>query len=1135
VEGARGIEDEAGIEALYEGLSPEKQALLAMALARRGRAGNIPVAPRDGAPVPASFAQERLWFVDQLEPGSAAYVMPVAVRLRGSLDVAALRRCLTEIVRRHEVLRTNLVPEDGRPYQVVRAPAPVDLPVVDAVDGDTARLLDAYWRAEAGRPFDLRRDLNLRASLVRTGPDEHVLFLAMHHVACDGWSMGIFVRELSDLYAAYTTGRPPAVPELPIQYADYAVWQREQLPAVIDAHLEHWRDRLAGAPVLELLTDRPRPANRSSAGGSVPLRLDRRTVERVDAFAALANATQFMVLQAVLAVLLWRWSGQDDVVIGFPVANRDRAEIEPLIGFFVNTLPLRVDLSEDPSFRDLLAQVRGECVRAYEHQSVPFERLVQELNADRSAGPVPLIQVMLALRNVPMPQVRLPGLALEPLPLESVSTKFDLCLDLVPDGAGGIDGRAEYSTDLFDADTIRRMVEAYHLLLADLLAEPDAPVSRARMVTADDAAAIVERFSGGGRPSAAATAGTLHGLFERQADRSPDAVAVACGDRRLTFRELDRRANRLAWHLRALGLAPEQLVGVCLPRSEDLVVALLALLKAGGAYVPLDPMYPQRRVRFMAEDAQVRLILSTSEVVASGVLEPADGAGDAPAPRVVRLDAERDLIAAQADTRPPPVAAEPNLAYVIYTSGSTGRPKGSVNEHGGVANSITGMNQVYRLTPADRMLAISSVNYDMSVYEIFGALAAGARVVVPSDIETTDPIQLRELLRRQGVTAWSSAPALLDMLVNYACEHDGLDGVALRVVGVGGDRMPPALPARLRRLLPQVRLHNLAGMTEVSYCSTYHLVTADETRGGIPWGRPLPHHRVYVLDRHGRPVPVGAPGELFIGGAGPGRGYWRRPALTATRFVPDPHSPEPGGRMYATGDFARFLPNGDLEFLGRLDKQLKIRGFRIEPGEVEGALVRHPAVVEPVVSTWEEPSGQRRLVAYLTVRGESPSTTELRAFLGERLPDHMVPSIFVILDELPKLPSGKLNRAALPPPSGHRPALESAYEAPDGPLETVLADLLADVLDLERVGAADDFFELGGHSLLATQAVSRIRELFEVDLPIPAFLGAATVRDIAGRLRRTGAESGVDVDEVAALVLDLSRLSADEVAQRLGE
>jgi amino acid adenylation domain-containing protein len=1128
---------EADLEAALRGLSPQRRRLVADELARRTRAAaSIPLADRSVRPLPCSFGQQRLWFLDQADPGTVAYVMPTAVRLSGALDVAALCRSVEETVRRHEALRTGFAERDGIPGQVVRPAGPMPIPVIplehlgkQAAEAEVRK----RYQEEVGRPFDLERDPLVRAAVLRIRPDEHVLLLSMHHIVSDGWSLGVFQHELMALYRAFARGDPaPALPELRVQYADFAVWQRQRMDSgELDGQLAYWRARLAGAPVLELSCDHSRPAVRSSRGASVPVRLSPAVVRGVERLAEEENATPYMVLVAAFTVMLSRWSGQRDMIVGSASACRTYVDLEPLIGFFVNTLPLRMQITGDPAFHELVRAARDVCLAAQANQDVPFERMVAEAGVHRAAGMVPLVQAMIALRNVPMSDFRLPGLQIRPLDFQTESAKFDLTFDLVPDEDGGITGRAEYSLDLFEADSVRRMAAAFALLLEAGLAAPQTAISRLPVVTAGERARIVGELSGGGSAAAARTAGTLHGLFERQAEAAPGAEAVAFGDRVLSYRELDEQANRLAWLLREHGAGPEQLVGVHMPRSELMILALLGILKAGAGYVPLDPQYPRDRVSYMAEDAEVSLILTHSSAPAIGPAVGADGTASIAGPRLICLDTAAGDIAAFPARRPPAVVAEPHLAYVIYTSGSTGRPKGSANEHGRVANTMHGVNGVYELSPADRMLAISSLNYDMSVYEIFGTLAAGATVVVPSDIEITDPEQLLDLLRRQRVTAWSSAPALLEMLVNHAHGHGGMPGVALRVVGLGGDRMPPALPGRLAELVPGVRLLNLAGMTEVSYCSTAHAV-AGRSPAGIPWGLPLPNHRLYVLDRHGAPVPVGVPGELFIGGAGPGRGYWRRPGATAGRFLPDPFSPEPGGRMYATGDHARFLPNGDLDFLGRLDLQVKIRGFRIELGEIEFALTGHPLVGEPVVVAYTDAAGHRRLAAYLTARGdERPAAPALRAYLSERLPDFMVPSSYTVLDRLPLLPSGKLDRAALPAPAAAD--VSARYVPPADVLEQVLAGLLAQLLAIERVGADDDFFELGGHSLLATQAVSQIRDLFGVGLAIPGFLASRTVHGLAGHLRELGTAEGADVDQIAALALEVRELPEEEVRRQL--
>ncbi|WP_435273366.1 non-ribosomal peptide synthetase [Streptomyces parvulus] len=1120
--------------ASLEGLSAERRALLTLELARRRAAALRPRRlPREaGEPCfPLSYAQERLWFLDRADPGSTAYVMSGALRLRGALDRGALGSALDEIVRRHEVLRTTFPDRGGRPEQRVGPPRPVPLPVLDA-DGEET--VAAACRTEATTPFDLASDLMVRARLLRLSDDHHVLVLALHHIAADGWSLGVLLRELGVLYDAFRCERPSPLPELGIQYADYAVWQRDWLATgPLDDQIAYWRERLDGAPVLELPTDFAPGAARTWRGASQPFTFPPHLWKGVASFAEKRGTTPYMVLVAAFAIVLARWSGQRDVVIGSPLAGRVHPELEPLTGFFVNTLPLRVDVPDSATFATLLSEVRQSCTQAYAHQDVPFGKLVQALRPDRSLGPVPLVQVMLALRDVPGEPPALAGLDVTELDLATSqdASKFDLALDLVPEHDGGLRCRVEFSTDLFEAATAGQIADAFVQVIEAALADPARQVDRLPLISADERERLVGELSGDGDASAADTAGCLHTLIDAQAEARPDAPAVECGDTVLTYRELTERADRLARRLRELGAGPEHLVGICLPRSADMVTAVLGVLKAGAGYVPLDPGYPQSRIDLMIRDSGLSLVVTDHTVAATGRLRPPDGDDTGPRPVLV------DDTGSDEQPAPRPAPVHPRtLAYVIYTSGSTGVPKGSANEHGGVANTLTGLNRTLGLRPSDRMLAVSSLNYDMSVYEILGSLLAGACVVVPpDDIEVTDPEQLRRLLLDARVTAWSSAPALLELLVNHAHAGPGLDGAALRLAVLGGDRPPAALADRLGELLPDLRLYNLAGMTEVSYCSTYHLVRRPEpVPGTIPWGRPLPNQRLYVLDAHGEPVPVGVAGELFIGGAGVRRGYWRRPGLSAGRFAPDPFGRTPSGRLYRTGDAARWRTSGELEFLGRLDHQVKLRGLRIEPGEIEAALSAHEDVGRCVVLLRGE-QADRRLVAYLTTRGPlPPSVGELRRHLLDRVPDHMVPSAFVLLDELPLQPSGKLDRGALPDPAAIRPELSGTYTEPADPLEQVLAGIWAEVLELDRVGVTDDFFDLGGHSLLVTQVVSRVRDLFRVDFPIRGFLAAGTVRTLADRLRSAAAEAGTDADRVAELIVQVAGLDDAQVTAGLG-
>ncbi|OXM42619.1 non-ribosomal peptide synthetase [Amycolatopsis alba] len=966
--------------------------------------GVIARADRSGGRLVCSLPQERLWFLDRADPATTPPGILAAVRFTGKLDIPTLGRCLDEIVRRHEVLRTNLVESGGTPWQVVRPPAPVPLPVRDITHApDPERAIDESWAREAGTPFDLATDPLLRAGLLRVGDREHVLLLNIHHVACDSRSIGVLLAELAALYESGRHGTASRLPQPSVQYGDVAVWQRERLGhGELDDHRRYWRNHLAGATALVLPADRSRSAVRTARADAVGFRLTPEVTAAVELRAADAGTTPFAVLLAAFSVVLWRWSGQPEVLVGSTETGRSAPQTTSMVGLFATTVPLRLDLRADPAFGSLIDAARDECQAAEAHQAVPFEPMAGE------AGAVPPVSVTLTLRDTPPARLRLDDLVIEELPARTVTTNCEVALELAP-ADGGLDGHWKFSTDLFDRDTASRMAAAFAMVLERGTAHPDEAVSLLPLITEAESTRLIAELSGHSGEVTALGPQTLHGLFERSVDQAPDGVAVVFGDRTLTYRELDERANRLAHFLRAQGVGAEQLVGICLPRSELMIIATLGVLKAGAAYVPLDPGYPPARLNYMARDAEATVVLTHSSVTAAEQLD----AGI----RFIRLDTEWATVAASPAARPDAGAEGAGLAYVIHTSGTSGPPKGSANEHAKVVNTLHGVNEAYELTPADRMLAISSLSYDMSVYEVFGTLAAGAAVIVPSDAETVDPGRLLDLLVGQQVTAWSSAPALLDALVTHT--RGGMPGVRLRVVGLGGDRMPPALPGRLFELIPGVRLLNLAGMTESSYCSLAYRVTHRSYPGGVPWGRPYANQRVYILDKHGRPTPVGVPGELFIGGAGPGRGYWRRPRLTAQRFLPDPFGTEPGSRVYATGDHARFRSNGDVEFLGRLDKQIKIRGFRIEPGEIEAELSTHASVNEPVVIAFDDGRGEPKLAAYVTPRGEKrPTAAELRAYLTALLPAHMVPSVYLVLDRLPLLPSGKLDRAALPSPTG---------------------------------------------------------------------------------------------------------------------
>ncbi|HEX6701789.1 MAG TPA: amino acid adenylation domain-containing protein [Gaiellaceae bacterium] len=1056
----------------------------------------------DAYVLPASFGQERLWFLAQLDQSSSgAYNVYGAVEVEGPLDRRALQDALNLIVARHESLRTALVVEDDDLRQLVRPGLRLALPVIE-LDGDDE--LPPRLAEEARKPFDLGRAPLLRVCLFRLGAERHVLSLVLHHAVADGWSVGIFVRELATAYAAFLSGGQARLPELEVQYADFAAWQREWLQGPeLTRRLEYWTRQLSDLEPLELPTDRPRPRLQSFRGGRRRLRLAARLTQRLEALAHEEQATLYMVLLAASSALLARLSGQADFALGSPIANRTRRELEPLIGFFANTLVLRTNVEGDPSFRELLARVRETSLHAYEHQDMPFEKLVEELRPQRDLSRTPLFQVFLSLQNTPMPALELEGTRLRPLEVDAGTAMFELSLVFRPDEDGGLRCALDYNANLFSDRTAARILARLETLLDEVTADPDRRLSELPALP-DEEQKLIERLAGGERADLPERC--LHELIADQVSRTPDAIAVVAGEERLTYRALDERANRLAHRLRAEGAGAGTTVALCLNRSSDLPVALLAVLKTGAAYLPLDPAYPAERLAFMLADSGATLL-----VTHEGLL---DALPD-PRPRTLVLDRER-LGDYAADS--PPAAARPrDLAYVIYTSGSTGRPKGVEIEHRALLNFLASMARAPGLSGDDVLVAVTTLSFDIAGLELYLPLLTGGRVVLATRGQASDGETLASLLTESGATAMQATPATWRLLLTA-----GWRAPAGFKLLCGGEALPDDLAAQL--LEGEGELWNLYGPTETTIWST--ALELHDPPEPVPIGPPIANTTLRVLDERLRPAPLGAAGELFIGGAGLARGYRNRPALTAERFLPDPFAAS-GARLYRTGDRVRLRDDGTLEFLGRADDQLKLRGFRIEPAEIEAALRAEDGVDHAVVQARGE-GDERRLVAYLAGAGERPPAAALRRQLSTRLPDYMLPATYVWLEQLPLTPNGKIDRRALPDPEGGESASRE-YVAPRTPVEQAVATLMAQTLTLERVGLDDDFFELGGHSLLATRLVGALRDRFQVSVPLHALFEQATVARLAELVER-----GQTADPALAGLSDdlqqlVEQLSEDEM------
>ena len=1075
----------------------------------------------DPGPAPLSHSQQLIWLFEQMTANSATYNVPMVRRVHGSLDVAALQRALVGIVTRHEILRTTFEEIDGEARQVVHAEALVDISIVDlhdTLDGDVAAT--ATLQREAARPFDLTRDRLLRGMVVRLPDNQSLLLLVTHHIAFDGGSVGVLMRELTASYSR-EIGESAEMPSaLPIQFADYALWERETVQDQrMAASLSYWRTELDGAPgSIDLPTDRARNATPSGPGARYVTTYSPALAAGLRALAREHDATLFMVLLAGFQVLLHRYSGQDDLVVGSPIAGRVRPETQDLIGYFANTLALRARFGSDATFVEQLAQVRRTCLDAFEHQDVPYEQIVLDLRPNRDAREAALFSVMFVLQDGDTAPLRLGNSYVTPAPVDIGAAKFDLSFSAAETPAG-LRVAVEYRADLFDRDTIERMTAHFEMFLRSAVVEPAERIARLSLLTPADRATL-SAWSSARSPTA--NAGCIHHRFEAEARRSPDRIAVTCEGEPVTYADLNRRANRLAHRLRAAGVGPDILVGLCLERSTDLVVAILGILKAGGAYLPLDPSYPGDRLAFMLADAAVPVVVAARGTAAR---LPASSAS------VLLVDGVDAPLHTDVTDQDPVSEVQPHhLAYVIYTSGSTGRPKGVMVTHQNVSRLLSATEAWFTFGNEDVWTLFHSYAFDFSVWELWGALAYGGRLVVVPFVVSRSPELFLELLHREGVTVLNQTPSAFRQLITAAVEAPV--ELALRFVIFGGEALEPVTLQPWLEVYGAQRpqLINMYGITETTVHVTYRPIGWDEVRGGrgSVIGRPIPDLSLHVLDEHGNEVPVGVPGEIYVGGAGVARGYLNRAELTATRFLPDPFSSDPRARLYRTGDLARWRRGGDLEYLGRLDDQVKLRGFRIELGEIESALAAHAGVRECVVLLDDHAPGDKRLVAYYTATpGAEPTLMELRESLLARLPDYMVPAAWKRLERLPLTPNGKVDRRVLPAPDVIGLDETMPIVAPNGALEQVIAEIWAEVLGVPRVSVAQDFFSLGGHSLLATQVVARVTRLLRTRATLRSFFEHPTVHQFAAALAAASPSPG-QVEKVAAAVLRIRDMTSAE-------
>jgi len=1091
---------------------------------------------------PLSFAQERLWFLDQLEPGNPAYNISQIERLNGHLDVAALRNAITAIVNRHQILRTRFNSQDERPYQMVgedtdgpslhadsnvRAKDSSPLSLIDLSScSEEAREAEAMKIAvrEARGPFDLVHGPLFRANLVRLSQEDHLFILTAHQIVFDWQSHNLFSKELSQLYRANLTGNTSSLVDLPVQYGDFAAWQRDRLSGDIESQLAFWKRRLSGElPVLELPTDHPRPLVQNFLGSRQAVNFPRALTAAVKELSRQEGATLFMTLLATFQILLYRYTGQQDLIVGFPITNRIYHEIENLIGFFVNISVLRTNVSGNPTYRDLVERVRLEARDAFAHQTFPFERLVDELHLARELDRNPLFQIMFIFQGSSFSRFELPGVTSHPVEIDPGTSRFDVTL-LLAERDESVGGFFEYNTDLFDRPTIERMAGHFQTLVEGIVTDPEQPISELPILTEAEKHQLLIEWNN--TDAEYFKEKCIHELFEEQAHRTPDAIAITFAGRELTYRELNARSNQMANYLHGRGVGPGRLVGICLERSVEMVVGLLGILKAGGVYVPLDPSYPRERLMFMLEDAEISVLLTQERLIEDGKWQVRD---DDPRSSILHsqmtmvcLDRDWHLVETQSRETSRRGLSSDDLAYVIYTSGSTGKPKGVQVSHRSVANCLWSIRHSIRFTEKEILLSVTTISFDIAALEIYLPLITGAKLVLVSREEATDGMELRRRLSEYSATAMQATPSTWRLLLDA-----GWEGSKEFKVLCGGEVLSQALT---KQLLTRGTLWNLYGPTESTIWSTVHNVQSGN--GVVPIGRPIANTQIYILDSLLQPVPVGVHGELYIGGDGLAQGYLNRPELTAEKFILSPFGDQPRARLYQTGDRARYRADGNIEFLGRVDNQIKIRGRRIELGEIETILNQHPAVKESVIVARERDSlGEKELVGYIVSSQDSAaSLSELRGFLQDKLPDYMIPSFFVFVNALPLTPNGKIDRSNLPQLDDSRPALDQGFVGPRTEIEELVMQVWLKVLELDKIGVCDNFFELGGHSLLATRVIARLRNNFGIDLPLRRIFETPTVAGLA-RAVETALRAGQEIEITPILPVSREQPVLPSIAQ----